>query len=832
MARKALLTPDDFEVYWFEPPKFLDEDTRDFLLKCIRETNRKLIDENRKLQSQIQQINLYENGLLPTVLRRLKQQNSVAGILRELWGLARSRPDTREFTQTAMDLLGLEPSQIEQSASVPVEPASERAQEPDLIAQEELTALRARTKEQETLIEELRSQLSAGIDVRLERERADQERQRADLVQQRAERLEQQQKALKSQLRTEPSADRERLKRMMTLSVNKLSEAMQALTPSGSLHCTPNVSPCARRTFRSPEKAAKPVAEEATFDDALMQLDSVATGFEAVAQDVLAELQDLRSRVAVLEALKKATEATPKAVTPKAISCEEFMAPDNTAAEALERELAEERAAHAATKERLEEERANSARLREKLAEAKSEIADLQGRLDYARGKARGLREKLKSLKILHGIEDNEGEDEDDEDDDFDGEMDFMVPYRKRAKMAAGRPRWEVLSEDAACARKRREYLSKRTGASSQPEPEAMRNQEVFAAFGFLSGPSAPGNAKQQRQQKQLQQLQQLQQHQGLQQLQQQLQPHRGPHRVKVALPGGASPLPPQDVAVPAVAGRSTTSTASNSRPTSTQRRVASEAKELQPKQGLPVEEVAACSEVPRHLPSNSLDASPVLARSRQLGDADALGIGEGRRAATATSTETSTAPSTAFFNTKPSTAPATPLFNAKPARKSVAHDHGSQMLGTSSSGMAMTSSGEVQETLPSMSPSTSLRPARSLRLAAQSSVQSSPVLVPETASKSKNPLLQKAQWSLRGSSPDADWMLMRRSSGVPLTNAAKSARPTKCTDSQARQSQSNTSVGASAAADTGFVPELMPGFPVGNTRKAQFPSSWLAGGA
>lgn len=814
MARKALLTPDDFEVYFFEPPRFLDEDTRDFLLKCIRETNRQLIDENRKLKSELQQVTLFEQGILPTVMRRLIKDNSVSAILTCLHSSLRNKRDLTEFAETCYSILGLGEQEnckeLSDSANAHFTAA---AVAPDPAMQEEMDALREKTKEQDALIAQLRSQLAAGIDVRLERERADEERKRADLIQQQVDRLEKQQKALKQELRRDPmdtKADRERLKRAVTMSVHKLNEAMQTLTPTGSKHCTPNVSPVAKRTETLTKRLGSPQQEAGSFDDALMHLDSVAWGFEAVANEAAAELQELRSRVAVLEAMRRAAEATDaeaalKPVTPKAAkcSCEEFFEPRIAA---LEKELAEVRAAHQETQSQLAEERSTCKDLREKLSEAKGEIEDLQLKLEMARHKVRGLRDKLKSLKVRFGLPD----DSDDEQDDFDEELDFMVPYRIRAKAAAAKPRWLVLSEDADCKRKRQEYLAKQKGGGEVQE--VSKQQEVFAAFDFLS--------VQQRLP-------------GLQQLKQQFQPHRAPHKVVVTTTSGVAAPPPE----PHPGGRRPSGTGCN-QPAAQSSPCPSTKPSPRPMQA---ELSAQPSELRQRMASPSPSPPLPSARARLLMPA---GVGQPREEMR--SRESASSSRSSGFS-----APTAPLHGLAQVNSNATSNAIGQIASHTHSNIehspaypvapAPVTGEQTQAPQASLRCSSSgglhdsgIRPARSLRLAAQSSVQT-PALTrrPSTSSEersdvlpqSKMPSLQKGILGGKSFLPDvnADWLMPRRSGGVPLTNAARCLRSTK--------SAADIPTRPATAAEAGYVvSELLPSFPAGRPLKSN--PSWLAGGA
>lgn len=504
LARKSLLTPDDFEVYWFEPPRYIDPETKDFLLQCIRETNRRLIEENRQLHSEIAKQNILECGVIATVLRQLKKDHNVGTILRELHHQIRTKPELSEFQQVVEQLLNT-------TFATLTEESEHSAQNPivDPSVQEELEELRAKTRDQEATINLLRSQLAAGIDVRLERERADAEKQRADLVQQQVERLQRQQKALQLELRNVP--DCEQAVRRVRRSVSMLSEAIQSLSQPGSPACSPNVSPKGKikTSVIMPESNVEvEAADEEYFDKALSHLDVVASDFETVAQDVLCELKDLRNRVAIFETLRN-EERLPLQISESA----ETTAADTSGLEFLQNELAQERAMLALERSRLAEEKDKSLKLKEKLDKAKLDVEQMHVKYELVREKVQKLREKLKSLRSLHGLLDTESDKEDDL--DLEDSVDFLVPYRMRAK--SGKPRWELLSEDAQCKRKRREHLEQQRLYPTQDTQLASASQEeVFAAFHSLAVPQlSHGTNQKQSIQQQLQRLQQL--HQQLQ---------------------------------------------------------------------------------------------------------------------------------------------------------------------------------------------------------------------------------------------------------------------------------------------------------------------------
>lgn len=535
MVRKANLIPDDFEVYWFKPPDYLDLETQEFLEASIRETSRKLISENTALRTQIQQNTNLQSAVIPTVMRQLRKEHSVGKILREFRRQLKGSHEIAEFEEAVADLVDLPApaaAHIDHTAAAigGKAPSPREVQfVPDPAVVEERDALRQKVEEGEALISQLRAQLAQGIDVQLERERADAERTRADLVQKRAERLEAQQRELRDELRetaTESQTLRVHTQNItqslgekavrMQRSVSKLSDLLGCLSPSSSRCCSPCMKTTSpqRGTSMSPKRprrrnSSPDIAEEgsmdepeATFDEALGHLDDVASGFALMAQEVTAELQELRAKVRALEALLEAgvqrarderlevegqADVERRAAELEATRAAEAAKAAATArADALEKQLAQVR-------ERLEQEEGKSSKLRKDLAEAHGTVEQQNSKLMMLKKKLDKLRAELRALKAERGEEYIES------DDDL-NLTDFMIPYSKRAACASGKARWELLSEDAGCARRRRASIAGPGPGGFQEEhlhmalhrtapPVPRRAAEVNAAFRFLSRP-------------------------------------------------------------------------------------------------------------------------------------------------------------------------------------------------------------------------------------------------------------------------------------------------------------------------------------------------------
>ncbi|CAE7492182.1 unnamed protein product [Symbiodinium sp. CCMP2592] len=519
-ARRNLLTPDDFEVYWFEPEKFLDEDTRDFLIRCVRETNRRLLDENRQLKSTLQEMNLFEKASLPTVLKRLKLKHAAAQIMVELYNLLRTRAEMKKFKEAACDLIGMamppesQPATAATGAAGVTEAGSQEdgaaASGPGLTASDagldELADLRSQAQRQEAELLELRSRLSGTIDARLEQEkaqRAAEERERAEervgQLQRRLSELEREKEALAAELleTRELEPELERMKNRMVRSVHKISESLQTLGPgaAGAGDDERNARSSALSTddlWDWEQDETDSVA--GSFRAALSRLDSLVIALPSTVQDVAVEMQQLKQRCDELETNSMAPTADPE--EPLSVEPEHSPAasatgthrtqPDSGRTEALLAAAAFSSAAGTEISDLRESPcpssptsplSSTSGRRPQKSCEMEpselsEQVRDLTTKLDLANEKIRLLKEQLLKLGQKHGLPEEGllGE------KGLEEVPDFLLPYQLLAKRKL--PRWQILSQDAELKRKKREYLEKAENRTV--------GKEVFAAFDFL----------------------------------------------------------------------------------------------------------------------------------------------------------------------------------------------------------------------------------------------------------------------------------------------------------------------------------------------------------
>eukprot|EP00439_Symbiodinium_sp_Y106_P037482 s2876_g4.t1 len=438
-ARRNLLTPDDFEVYWFEPEKFLDEDTRDFLIRCVRETNRRLLDENRQLKSTLQDYLASCALEEASLLKRLKLKHAAAQIMVELYNLLRTRAEMKKFKEAACDLIGMAmPPESQPTAATAAGVTEAGSQEDGAAASgsvdaagDELADLRSQAQRQEAELLELRSKLSGAIDARLEQEkaqRAAEERERAEeragQLQRRVSELEREKETLAAELREtrELEPELERMKNRMVRSVHKISESLQTLGPGAGEDEARN----ARRALSTDDlwdwEQDETDSVAGSFRAALSRLDSLVIALPSTVQDVAVEMQQLKQRCDELETNSMAPTADP-------------------------------------------EEHGRGAAM----------VRDLATKLDLANEKIRllqdGCPEQLLKLGQKHGLPEEGllGE------KGLEEVPDFLLPYQLLAKRkVAG----IFVLQDAELKRKKRAYLEKAENRTV--------GKEVFAAFDFL----------------------------------------------------------------------------------------------------------------------------------------------------------------------------------------------------------------------------------------------------------------------------------------------------------------------------------------------------------
>eukprot|EP00443_Scrippsiella_acuminata_P112680 CAMPEP_0115741922 /NCGR_PEP_ID=MMETSP0272-20121206/90256_1 /TAXON_ID=71861 /ORGANISM="Scrippsiella trochoidea, Strain CCMP3099" /LENGTH=712 /DNA_ID=CAMNT_0003186617 /DNA_START=130 /DNA_END=2265 /DNA_ORIENTATION=- len=190
-----------YEVYWYDPPQYVNEELREFMLDCIRHTNRKLIEENYALQMALggKSLKDYEDPM--DTLKRVLKGMGPGKLVKATQGVITSKDNgtpeqVDEFQKAILAIaFNLGWRQPEEPVVVDTKPAVD----PKMV--EELQALREQVKDMEFLRTRL-GQLQAEIDaarkakeaaeaaLAAEAARAQAEKERADAERLRAEQAE------------------------------------------------------------------------------------------------------------------------------------------------------------------------------------------------------------------------------------------------------------------------------------------------------------------------------------------------------------------------------------------------------------------------------------------------------------------------------------------------------------------------------------------------------------------------------------------------------------------------------------------------------------------
>lgn len=481
----------NYEVYWFDPPQYVDADLKEFIQECVRCTTRKLIEENYELS-------LRASGAVTedpfadsdAALRTLTRRLGAGQLVRRLHGLLSARdsglPGQLAALEEAMaELLGKPPD----------------ADNEGLLA--ELGELRARVAELDELrlaMARLKAELEAARQlVSAEAARANMERDRAEAQRLRAERAEELARQL-AEAAEQDAASLADLAHEASAAAKRLASVRQDLAQfakgsgpgyrgPGSPRLPEAVAALEAAVAAMPRAGPAPVVVVAApvgeHPDLALLRERIRLLEQKLAQAREAEAAARRAEQAARAALEaQRTAQPPPAALPAAQPPTPRpepkgpvdQAPDpgpppplraddgselarfRAETERRQREAAREIEALLAHKLRLERE---VTRLETLLAErseqlklAQDAVDELAMKLSLAQDKIRALKEELRRWKLKCGVTEAECDAE-----ESDGEeVDFLVSYTRRVRNSA-KPRWQLLNEDYSLLQKKREFL-------------------------------------------------------------------------------------------------------------------------------------------------------------------------------------------------------------------------------------------------------------------------------------------------------------------------------------------------------------------------------------
>jgi hypothetical protein len=465
---------ENFEVYWYNPPMYLDEELKDYLQDCIRWHLKDLIQENFRLTQQLNDLGGSAGAGDDADILRMIGTLLPGGFVRKSYHLC-SKAEKKDFLTACRNLLSAENDNEDDEEGKLRRLEKENEKLKKQLSENE--SLRKRNADLEAQIAALNAGPSA------EKARADEQQARADELERRYASLEAEMKKTAKEL--------EELHQV----VEQLAQRIDKVTYT----CDPGAKPGAVSTHGlvGPIETAVSALEGC----ALMDAEAIRNSKDLAAQ--LKAFRDQESKmkdeIARLQAEVKRLKQERDAAAAASANSAHGMSAEDLAK--MRQELKALREANDRMTKELDEAFKNSQRIRElekqlaeseedrkrmqdqlkgsvdndALAVAQAALEELAAKLERAQDKIRELKAEVKRLKRMQGIEDD---DDSDDDSNYDGDMPmFLMSYVKRTRHIT-KPRWQHLSDDARFGQQRRDFIYAQAHGTDQ--------QGVFQALSFL----------------------------------------------------------------------------------------------------------------------------------------------------------------------------------------------------------------------------------------------------------------------------------------------------------------------------------------------------------
>mmetsp|Transcript_139810 Transcript_139810/g.268082 ORF Transcript_139810/g.268082 Transcript_139810/m.268082 type:complete len:1137 (+) Transcript_139810:59-3469(+) len=519
----------NYEVYWFNPPSYVDEELKDFLQTCIRWTNKQLIEENYKLRCQAEGVHVERPGDQSTSLDDLIAKVGVKRLVQRIYDKIKGDEKLlAEFEAAIVEMArGFdggereeEPKEKVQKVQRVVEKEAPVEYKPDPGMLEELEVLRKKVRDGEDLKTkylELQQQYDEAIKdweadgakaasaSELERLLAEERAQSAKL---------QSQLASSSKPAPKPAVDPEITQ--LHDHLPKLADRIRACAVQISDGTAPFLGKGKAGASSSPSKS------DSGPDDVAGASSRIAggrgtlfskSGGASQLQDAVTMLEDAMAK------LKPTESAMEKELRERLRRAHEDNSKLKDVTRQLESELKAEREKlnRQVTPVVQQEEPQGNPELEAECDRLRTELQSLGGKLKSAQDANRELRGRVEELqtvvmrkdakiyelkeeckRLKHKAGEPVDDDSDDEAEGDDSDIpDWMKAYWRRVKHSV-KPRWMLLNEDASCANIKREHIiSSRLMFSSgrivdaQLALEFLRRQAV--ADEAFTGEPSPG---------------------------------------------------------------------------------------------------------------------------------------------------------------------------------------------------------------------------------------------------------------------------------------------------------------------------------------------------
>eukprot|EP00930_Biecheleria_cincta_P056095 TRINITY_DN42277_c0_g1_i1.p1 TRINITY_DN42277_c0_g1~~TRINITY_DN42277_c0_g1_i1.p1 ORF type:complete len:1155 (-),score=250.59 TRINITY_DN42277_c0_g1_i1:50-3514(-) len=508
----------DYEVYYYDPPKYVDEELKEFMLNCNRWTHKKLIEENYELRQRLAGMDdVFAN--VDFCIKQLLKKLGPHRFMIMLHKIVKSGKDIQQAPGTVATKV--QEGEDQPPVLTPMQDLEVAVLEcfPSLKPKADTSdAWREKVEELEKMIQDLKRQL------RDSQEELDFQRKRAEDALARARELDQ--KLSNHPTPAKPGTPDDSALRELEKTMKDQEEKLKQYQQQGE--------GAARRVRKAYEELAKAKSvQTGTEPPALAgilipSLDSAVSGMENILRAVAnmkpekeivtgpaptsplasndlalrkeinqlkQEINALKAKLAAAEENEEQLRAQLKGLEDKLTAAEARLAkmknnPTETVVETdnsevdnlrarlakkdekiaeLEQELEAARAeAKVANKRAEDSERLLQDKLRQdadrakqmaelmaKLKASEDESENLGAKLYRAQEKIQKLKEEIKILKRKLGIEVRDSDDESSDEEDLPA---FMTRYYVRARNSA-KPRWMLLSEDAKLHMQKKDWL-------------------------------------------------------------------------------------------------------------------------------------------------------------------------------------------------------------------------------------------------------------------------------------------------------------------------------------------------------------------------------------
>lgn len=466
---------ENYEVYWYDPPEYIDSDMKSFLQDCIRLTNKKLIEENFELIQKLKALGAGEMGGDDSDIIRMIRTLGPGGFPRKIWAFLQmtehGSPEKRkDFEIAVREIL----RKTEGDGGDSDGESNKDAQIRKLQAQIDKLLKQAADgdalKKQSAQCEEFKT-LAAEADARAREEKA-----RADQLEAMKQALEDELAELRAQMKDFNPA---KLKEGIATLTQKIDSIVYQIDPNaapGTASSDGPLSPLeisvsALQGCMNGPGGALSRMKGGGGDTASLQAQLKAfQDRENKMKDDILRLQQESQR------LKKERDAEAAAAAAANArmgggdlgKLQQELRNLKEANERMARELEEYRSESKLMREKLDQAEAENSRLKE-LVEGSGDLERLEAleaaaeqsaaRLAQAQQKIQELKAEIRRLKKMNGMEC----DDSDNDSNYDGDLPlFLMSYVKRTQMQrqnSNKPRWQHLSEDARFSRQKRQFL-------------------------------------------------------------------------------------------------------------------------------------------------------------------------------------------------------------------------------------------------------------------------------------------------------------------------------------------------------------------------------------